>query len=170
MAEWRDHPKYQGYQVSDDGQVRSVDRQVRNRWGRTHLVRGRVLATFVRKGGYLGGNLSHEGRRTNFEVHVMVTEAWHGSRPDGTHVRHLDGNKLNNKPSNVIWDTISANMLDKVSHGSHHEANKTHCPAGHEYTDENTYRAPGSPNKRKCRACMEIREAQRPPRPHRKAR
>jgi len=30
------------------------------------------------------------------------------------------------------------------------------CPRGHEYTPENTYRAPGFPNQRKCRACMPI--------------
>jgi hypothetical protein len=170
MADWRKHPKYQSYEVSDEGQVRSLDRLVANRWGGQHLVQGRTLATFVRKGGYLGGNLSDGGRRVNFEVHVMVAEAWHGERPGGMHVRHLDGDKMNNAPSNLQWDTISENMLDKIRHGSHHEANKTHCPAGHEYTEGNTYRAPSWPNKRQCRACMRIREAQRPPRPRRKAR
>lgn len=32
----------------------------------------------------------------------------------------------------------------------------THCPRGHEYTPANTYRAPGAPNLRRCRACMPI--------------
>jgi len=100
----------------------------------------------------------------------MVAEAWHGSRPPGLHARHRDGDKLNNRADNLTWDTISANNLDKVEHGTHHEALKTHCPAGHEYTEDNTYRAPGAPNKRHCRTCMKAREAQRPPRPHRKAR
>lgn len=28
------------------------------------------------------------------------------------------------------------------------------CPQGHEYSEENIYRAPGAPNKRKCKTCM----------------
>lgn len=161
MAEWRDHPTYPGYQVSDDGRIRSVDRMVPNRWGGQHLVRGRELATFVRQGGYLGGNLSYDGKRINFEVHVMTAEAWHGPRPGEMQVRHLDGDKLNNAPSNLVWGTVSANMLDKVLHGSHHEAVKTQCPQGHPYDEANTYRAPGTPGKRKCRACQRARDAAR---------
>lgn len=161
MAEWRDHPTYHGYQVSDDGRVRSIDRAVRNRWGGEHVVRGRELATFVRKGGYLGGNLSHHGQRINFEVHVMAAEAWHGLRPATMQVRHLDGDKMNNAPVNLAWGTFSANMLDKVVHGSHHEAAKTRCPEGHPYDETNTYRSPGAPNKRKCRTCQQARDAVR---------
>lgn len=47
---------------------------------------------------------------------------------------------------------------------NHHRAHfpnsyKTACKYGHEYTPENTYRAPSSPNRRQCRACA--REHQR---------
>lgn len=100
----------------------------------------------------------------------MVAESWYGERPEGMQVRHLDGNALNNAPANLVWGTISENNLDRVVHGTHNEVRKTHCPAGHEYTDSNTYRSPGSPHKRKCRTCMKEREAQRPPRRYRKAR
>lgn len=162
MTEWREHPTYAGYQASDDGRIRSVDRLVRNRWGNEHFRRGRQLATSLSRRGYLSGNLSHDGQRINFEVHVLVAEAWHGTRPANMQVRHLNGNKLNNHPSNLAWGTTSANNSDKVSHGTHHEAVKTHCPAGHEYTQRNTYRAPGTPNKRKCRTCMAIRDGPTP--------
>jgi hypothetical protein len=33
----------------------------------------------------------------------------------------------------------------------------THCPQGHEYTEANTWRPPGNPNKRHCRECNRIR-------------
>jgi len=36
-------------------------------------------------------------------------------------------------------------------------ARKTHCLRGHEFTDANTYRAPGNPGTRHCRACIAIR-------------
>ena len=35
------------------------------------------------------------------------------------------------------------------------ERAKTHCPKGHEYTPENTYYQPSTPNKRKCRICAQ---------------
>lgn len=35
----------------------------------------------------------------------------------------------------------------------------THCPQGHEYSDENTYRRPDG--RRKCRSCNRIREMER---------
>lgn len=36
-------------------------------------------------------------------------------------------------------------------------ASKTHCVRGHEFTEANTYRPPGSPNKRMCRTCGKMR-------------
>lgn len=162
---WRAHPHYNGYEVSDDGLVRSITRQVTNRWGGSTWITGRVLKTFVRKGGYLGGNISIEGQRINFDVHVMVCETFHGVPADpGLQVRHIDGNKLNNSATNLCWGTPSENGLDVVRHGAHPEANKTHCANGHEFTESNIYRAPSFPRKRKCRACMAEYEARRKPR------
>lgn len=41
------------------------------------------------------------------------------------------------------------------STGGEWQAAKTHCPAGHEYTPENTYTFPsdGAVNRRRCRTC-----------------
>jgi hypothetical protein len=154
-VEWQRHPVYVTYEASSDGQVRGPRK---------------TLRLFPRKGGYLGSNISFNGVRINFEAHVLVCEAFHGLRPlPHLEVRHLNGMRLDNRPENLCWGTKAENARDILRHGRNHEANKTHCPSGHEYTPENTYRAPGSPNKRNCRRCMVIREAQRPPRTKRKA-
>lgn len=36
-------------------------------------------------------------------------------------------------------------------------AKRTHCPKGHEYTPENTYRPPGEEHHRQCRKCIRAR-------------
>jgi hypothetical protein len=38
-------------------------------------------------------------------------------------------------------------------------AERTHCKNGHEFTEDNIYRAPGSPNVRCCRQCQLINRA-----------
>ncbi len=95
-----------------------------------------------------------DGKRTGIKVHHMVAAAFLGPRPDGTEVRHLNGKPADNRPMNLAWGTRSENQLDSVRHGTHHMASKTHCPAGHGYTPENTRTYNG---KRTCRACNRIR-------------
>lgn len=63
----------------------------------------------------------------------------------------------------LLYPLMSPKRQDKIaellviwteSYGSGaHQKSRTHCPKGHEYTPENTYRQPSAPNKRKCRTC-----------------
>lgn len=49
--------------------------------------------------------------------HVLVCEAYHGPRPPGCEVRHLDGDKSNDTPGNLEWGTRLENCADTVAHG-----------------------------------------------------
>jgi hypothetical protein len=51
-------------------------------------------------------------------VHTAVCIAFHGPRPDGLIVRHLDGNLLNNQAHNLRWGTQEENEADKILHGT----------------------------------------------------
>lgn len=159
---WRVHPIYNLYEASNDGRIRSLGRYGRVRGGGSYWRPGRELRTFVRPNGYLGSNISVDGLRINFELHRFVCEAFHGLAPsDDLEARHKNGNQLDNRPDNLAWSTRSQNMQDKLLHGTHHEANKTHCRHGHEYTPDNIYRKPNAPNKRECRTCIRLRDAAR---------
>lgn len=46
--------------------------------------------------------------------------------------------------------------IAQVRHGNHHQARKTHCKHGHEFTPENTRRRS---NRRWCLTCERIRHA-----------
>jgi hypothetical protein len=76
----------------------------------------------------------------------------------GLHVCH-DPIKCDNKvclnPLHLREDTPSANTVDMKATGMHNNHRKTHCPKGHEYNEENTYRANG---RRFCRTCRAERK------------
>lgn len=87
-------------------------------------------------------------------VHALVASAFIGPRPDGQEVRHLDGDRLNPNVANLAYGTRSQNRIDCVQHGTDHNASKTHCANGHEFTEANTYVYKGrGKTERQCRTC-----------------
>jgi len=56
-----------------------------------------------------------------------------------------------------VYGTYSENALDRVRHGRDRDAVKTHCPHGHPYDAENTFR--NNLGSRCCRTCIRIRSA-----------
>lgn len=150
MTEWRAVPSLPGFEVSDEGQVRSLDRTVTYRDGRNYFYRGQMKAQFPSPAGY--PYIGARGRQ--WAVHRLVAEAFHGPCPEGmTLVRHLDGSRDNNTPDNLRWGTKSENALDSVAHGTHPLAAKTHCKRGHEFTPENTHYTGGGRH-RHCKECF----------------
>lgn len=149
---WAPVPLYEGlYEVSDRGEVRSVERQ---------LPDGRHVQGFLlsqnRVGpdrSYFAVHLYRDNHRRARRVAGIVAEVFLGPCPPGHEVRHMNGNSFDNRATNLAYGTSSQNHLDQVRHGTHPQASKTHCPQGHEYTPENTYRKPSAPNARRCRTC-----------------
>ena len=140
------------YEVSDRGRVRGLDRidAAGRQW------RGLVLRLIAHGDGHMHVSLSMGGVvRTHF-VHRLVLAAFVGPCPEGHEVCHGNGRPDDNRLSNLRYGTQSANTLDRVRHGAHHQSRKTHCPQGHEYDEGNTYRRPNRTN-RECRTCMRER-------------
>lgn len=150
------------YEVSDEGRVRSVDRAVKQSNGVTRKFAGKILRQ-TKMGDYLTVGLHHAGREERRTVHRMVLETFVGPRPDGKEACHGDSNGRNNYLSNLRWGTRKENAEDRVKagHAVGWQAAKTHCKHGHEFTPENTYRRPGNPKYRICRACASIARKRR---------
>ena len=151
--EWRPVPGYEGlYEVSDHGQVRGIARKG------TH---GGLLSPAPHRSGHLTVHLYRGGSDRPRGVHQLVAEAFLPPRTAGQEIRHLDGNPANNRQGNLVWGSRGENLLDAVRHGTHVQAKKTHCPAGHSYAGDNLYVAPDGG--RFCRACQRLhgREKQR---------
>jgi hypothetical protein len=90
-------------------------------------------------------------RRRRVFVHVLIMETFIGPCPEGQEVRHLNDVKNDNRLENLAYGTRSQNMLDLTANGRNVNRNKTHCPAFHEYNDENTRWYQG---RRYCRPCL----------------
>jgi len=145
---WVPVPGYENsYEVSDLGRIRSIGRWATS--GPRRFLAGRLLSPNI-KSRYVSVNLYRDGMPRTAAVHRLVLAAFVGPCPEGQEGCHNDGNPMNNRLTNLRWDTRSGNMLDKVKHGTHHHAVKTHCPKGHPYDSVNTFMDSGS---RKCRAC-----------------
>lgn len=153
MAEaWLSVPDYEGlYEVSSTGVVRSLPRVDAN--GRR--VRGRLLSVRTQPSGHRTVKLSRDATSRHVGVHRIVLLAFDGVPESGQEACHGDGNPANNNLSNLRWGTRSENLLDRVRHGVHHQAIKTHCPQGHPYDTANTYVC--SDGRRMCRTCLRDR-------------
>lgn len=152
--EWRDIPGWEGfYQISTNGEVRSLPREVRRGRQTLHL-RGRMLRqssdVYPRVTLYDGST----DRKSTRKVHRLMALTFLGSPPPGAdRVCHNDGNPRNNHISNLRWDNQSGNMLDRTRHGRHYQANKVRCVNGHLLRRPNL-RGDGH---RICRACGNAR-------------
>lgn len=145
------------YQVSDAGHVWSLHRN--------KLLR----PSYSNSGGYPMVVLYKNTIKKAKYVHHLVLEAFTGPCPQGLEARHLDGNASNaalldsDGNPRLIWGTSNDNKHDEVRHGTHHEASRTSCDNGHEWTTENTRiesHPDGTFKARRCRACKRASSAQ----------
>lgn len=146
---WLPAPGIEGYEVSSDGRVRSVDGTSSYMWRGQRVTRsfsGQVLRTPLNPDGYQTVTI----RKQWFTVHSLVARAFHGPRPDGQQVRHLNGVRTDNRIENLRWGTPKENTADMLRHGTNREASKTHCKRGHPFDEENTYRTAKG---RECKQC-----------------
>lgn len=71
---------------------------------------------------------------------------------EGKVVRHTCDNPPCFLYEHLVLGTVADNNSDRVARGRHHNAVKTHCKNGHEFTPENTYRRSDNGGRR-CKAC-----------------
>lgn len=99
---WKPVVGYEGwYSASNEGRIRR-DKQVAG------ARAGRIL-----KPGHCRGYqvivLTKNGKRHTFSGHKLIALAFLGQRPPGHEVNHKDGDRDNNRPSNLEYVSRSAN-------------------------------------------------------------
>jgi hypothetical protein len=86
--------------------------------------------------------------------HRAVWMETHGKIPPNGYILHSCDTPTCINVEHLFLGTHAANMTDMAAKGRQHNQLKTHCPWGHEYTEENTRTYKG---KRWCRTCDRLR-------------
>jgi hypothetical protein len=100
MEVWKDVPNYEGiYQVSNYGNVKSLGRVLKNRWG-NYFKSERLITPKKNSGGYLWVKLCN-GKEDCRAVHRLVMLCFVGD--SNLIVNHIDSNKENNNLDNLEY-------------------------------------------------------------------
>lgn len=110
--EWRDVTGYEGfYQVSNLGNVRSLDRVSGGRVLKGKQMKGKI----VRNGGFRQVGLSRDGSCRPFYVHRLVADAFIPNLDDLPDVHHKNGDPLDNRADNLEWSEHETNAAKNWS-------------------------------------------------------
>ena len=108
---WKDVVDYKGiYEVSNFGNVRSVDRIITYKNGVKVPYKGELKSQVVDKYGYNYVSLYENQRHKQGMVHRMVAQAFIPNPEKMPQVNHIDGDKLNNSLENLEWVTPQENL------------------------------------------------------------
>jgi hypothetical protein len=123
MEIWRDVEGYDGkYQVSNLGNVRSVDRTFSNSCGVMVTRKGIMLNPIQNRCGYMKVTMHKEGKVNTEVIHRLVAVAFVPNPNNLPQVNHKDGNKRNNDVSNLEWCTALSNMHHAKQQGLRNNA------------------------------------------------
>lgn len=113
---WRPVRAFGGdYLASNLGRVRSLSRMS---YGEVYMIPERILRSSVnKKTGYETVNLYKGGKCARYYVHRLVAETFLENPSGFTDVNHKDGDKQNNKLSNLEWVTRSENKIHSFRTG-----------------------------------------------------
>lgn len=108
---WKDIEGCEGlYQVSNKGQVRSLERIIVDSLGRKRTVHKRILKGCPNTKGYLCVNIYNtEGKCKHAKIHRLVAEAFIPNPDNKPQVNHKDEIKINNCVDNLEWMTCKEN-------------------------------------------------------------
>lgn len=114
MEEWKDCVGYEDcYEISNQGKVRSKDRQSISYGTRMCDRKGRERKSYCGKNGYMYVDLCKEGNRKTWNVHKLVAMTFISNPLGLPQVDHIDRNKTNNNVSNLRWVSNAENQANR---------------------------------------------------------
>ena len=108
---WKDIEGYEGYyQVSNKGNIRSLDRIIQKSDGVLMLLKGRMMTKRNSTDGYWLAKLSKNDRSKSIGIHILVARHFIPNPLGLPEVNHKDLNRKNNEATNLEWCTHLDNV------------------------------------------------------------
>jgi hypothetical protein len=115
---WKDVLGYEGYyQISNLGNLKSLDRWVYSNRGGYRLSKGINIKPDISKKGYLVTHLSKENKRKRKSIHRLVAETFLENHESKATVNHINGIKSDNRLENLEWHTQKENLAHALNTG-----------------------------------------------------
>ena len=117
--EWRIIEEYPDYEVSNLGNVRSIDKDIIDSWGRKYHKQGQLLKIAIQlsKGNYLQAMVSiYQNKKLHrLIVARLVAKAFIPNPDNLPQVNHKNENSLDNRAENLEWCTCQYNINYKTN-------------------------------------------------------
>lgn len=115
---WKDINGYEGlYQISSLSNLKSLARPVSGLNGGIYLIKEKILKTSPDGWGYLKVSLNINGKSKTRKIHQLVCEAFLTKKDPLHEVNHIDGNKKNNRLTNLEYISRSENIKHAFANG-----------------------------------------------------
>ncbi len=113
MENWKQIEGFNGYEISDLGNVRRF-----HRWpNKDGIIAFTKLKPHKATNGYHQYRLSIDGKQYPKLAHRLVANAFIKNENDLPIVMHIDDIKTNNSVNNLKWGTVSENTKDAFNKG-----------------------------------------------------
>lgn len=127
---WKDINGFEGYyQISDYGNVRSLDR-----FDGVNHRKGQLLKPTLKFNGYLQVGLRKHNKRKYFSIHRLVAIHFIDNPENKKQINHIDCNKQNNTINNLEWVTPKENQFHAKENGL-----RNNMPSGEKHTNYGKY-------------------------------
>ena len=116
LEKWKAVPGYEGYEVSDQGNVRALNY---HREGKVKILRNMKQQT-----GYERVCLFRNNTRNYLYIHRLVWETFNGKIPDGLQIDHINTVRDDNRLVNLRVVTHKENCKNSITAERNREANR----------------------------------------------
>lgn len=117
MKEWRKIKEYEGYEVSNYGEVRTLGLKQEYSDGRVIGKPSKLLKPNAANNGYYNVFLYKNTKKKGYGIHRLVAQAFIPNPDNLPQVNHINGNKHDNRVENLEWCNASYNQLHAVKKG-----------------------------------------------------
>lgn len=117
---WKDIIGFEGkYQVSDNGEVKSLERHIENGSDGGMTLQERILKQTRMPNGYMQVALMNAGVKSVRYVHRLVAEAFLENTSNLPTVNHINGDKSDNRVCNLEYASYGTNNQHAYDTGLH---------------------------------------------------